>query len=123
MTKLQRPTTAPALYEQDGLGESAIIHEHYFIGGSDWLVTEFNPDDDLAFGWACLNGDRQNAELGYVSIAELESIQFPLNVGVGANGMAAPILLGYQQVERDEGWPANLTLTQGIALLDQRQGR
>jgi hypothetical protein len=120
---LQRPTTAPDLYAQDGLGEAAIIHEHYFIGGNDWLVTEFNPDDDLAFGWACLNGDRQNAELGYVSVAELESIQIPLRVQVGANGMAEPIVLGYQGVERDEGGPPNLTLTQGIALLDQRQGR
>ena len=121
---LTRPTGAPALYSQDGLGFRAVVHEHYFVGSCDWLVTEYSPDDDLAFGWACLNGDRQNAELGYVSIAELESVQIPLNitlnVATNPDDVARPY--GHVGVERDEGWPEGLTLTEAIAHLDRRQG-
>ena len=89
--KLQRPTTAPPLYSQDGQGMNAVIHEHYFIGSCDWLVTEYDPEQDLAFGWACL-GDRQNAELGYVSGEELESVKVPLRVDLESYGMAEPLV-------------------------------
>ena len=72
---LQRPgPETPDLYEQDGLGRKAIVHEHYFIGGCDWWITEYNKEKDIAFGFACL-GDPQNAELGYVSLTELEQIR------------------------------------------------
>ena len=61
--KLQRPgPETPDLYEQDGLGRKAIVHEHYFIGGCDWWITEYNKEKDIAFGFACL-GDPQSAKL------------------------------------------------------------
>lgn len=121
MNNLKRPVTAPELYSQDGKGHDAVVHAHYFVGSCDWLVTEFD-GTDLAFGWARLNGDDQNAELGYVSLAELDSIRVPLRVSVG-DDMAQPIVLGYATVEHDEGWPEGLTLTEGIALVNERQGR
>lgn len=72
----------PKTYEQDGLGKKAIVHLHYFNSSSDWWITEKDAgcDDDppqergvqhQAFGFACLNGDTVNADLGYISIAEL----------------------------------------------------
>lgn len=122
--KLQRPTTAPPLYSQDGKGMEAVVHEHYFIGGCDWLVTEYDPEEDLAFGWACLN-DRQNAELGYVTFAELESVAVPLNItlipATNPDDVARPF--GHAHVERDTGWPEGLTLREGIAEIDRRTGR
>jgi len=81
MAKLQiHIATMPKSYETDGQGDEAIAKLHYFNGGSDWYITEKDagsPDDEdqgvqeQAFGFACLNGDTENAELGYISIEEL----------------------------------------------------
>mgnify|MGYP001563457152 FL=1 len=65
----------PKTYEQDGKGDQAIVHLHYFRGGCDWWISEKDSDPDgegqiQAFGYANL-GDDQNAELGYISIKEL----------------------------------------------------
>ena len=54
--------------------EEKIIHEHFFIGGCDWYVAEYNPGDRLFFGFAVLNNDLENAEWGYVSLDELLAI-------------------------------------------------
>ena len=68
-------STMPQTYQQDGLGDQAIVSLHYFSGGCDWYITERDSDPDgegqiQAFGYANL-GDDQNAELGYISIVEL----------------------------------------------------
>lgn len=113
-----RPTGAPPLYSQDGKGYDAEVHAHYFVAAADWLVTEYDPDQDLAFGWACL-GDRQMAELGYVSLAELESTRVP--VAFTMNGVPGGTF--HAEVERDTDWPQGLSLRDAIDLLDRRQGR
>lgn len=78
------PATTPDLYEQDGKGDAAIVYAHYFVGGCDWLITEYDPATARMYGWACL-GDRQNAELGYVAHAELDRVRvggiFPVDYG------------------------------------------
>lgn len=60
----------PRVYEQDGLGENAVAHLHYFTGGCDWYITERDTSDEQhqAFGLANLG---YGAELGYISITEL----------------------------------------------------
>jgi len=65
--------TMPKTYEQDGKGDDAEVYLHYFKGGSDWYITERDKEDEQlqAFGYAILNGDKQNAELGYINISEL----------------------------------------------------
>lgn len=120
---LDRPTQAPKLYSQDGKGLDAEVFAHYFIGANDWLVSEYDPEEDLAFGWACLNGDRQLAELGYVSLAELESVGVPLRVmDLGTGRVLESKAL--QRVELEEGWPTKgMTLRQAIDELDERSGR
>jgi hypothetical protein len=58
--------------------DKAIIHAHYFMGGSDWYVIEWDRKDNMFFGFAVLNGDLQNAELGYFTFAELDEFnQYP----------------------------------------------
>ncbi len=73
-------STMPKTYETDGQGDKVTATLHYFRGGSDWYITERDagsPDDvcpgmqHQAFGFACLNGDLENAALGYISIQEL----------------------------------------------------
>ena len=60
----------PKLYEQDGKGKNAVVYLHYFYGGSDWYITELDKKTNEAFGYAILNGDIQNSELGYMNLNE-----------------------------------------------------
>lgn len=82
-TYAQRVATMPATYEQDGLGDEAIVYLHYFTGGADWYITEKDSDPDQsgqhqAFGLACLFGDE--GELGYISIVELRQLGAELDL-------------------------------------------
>ena len=67
----ERIRTAPRTYDQDGLGQAAIVHFHYFRGSQDWYITELDsdPEQHQAFGLA--NLFRDGGELGYISIPEL----------------------------------------------------
>ena len=49
-------------------------------GMATWLATEFD-GEDLFFGWAVLN-DPACAELGYFSLAELQSIRGRFGLGI-----------------------------------------
>lgn len=74
-------STMPKSYETDGQGDKAVARLHYFNSGSDWYITEKDQGDEQvqAFGYAILNGDTQNAELGYVSIEELTRLGVELD--------------------------------------------
>ncbi len=63
----------PKTYETDGKGNEAIATLHYFNGGSDWYILEKDMEEEQlqAFGFTCLNGDKQNAEIGYINIEKL----------------------------------------------------
>jgi hypothetical protein len=52
--------------------DDKIIYLHFFIGGCDWYIAEFD-GEDLFFGYVNLN-DPQNAEWGYISFRELDAI-------------------------------------------------
>ena len=76
----------PELYAQDGLGNDAKVHLAVTLGNENeyiWLITEYSPEDNLFFGFVCLD-DVQNAELGYISKVELEELanKYPLKVEV-----------------------------------------
>ena len=66
-------STMPETYEQDGMGDQAVVHLHYFHGDMDWYITERDCDPEgegqiQAFGMADLG---YGGELGYISIQEL----------------------------------------------------
>lgn len=64
----------PRFYETENqLLSDKLIYLHFFIGGCDWYVAEFD-GDDLFFGYAILNGDSQNSEWGNFSFGELKAI-------------------------------------------------
>ena len=64
----------PRLYETENVpAEEKLIYLHFFISGCDWFIAEYD-GDDLFFGFAILNGDYEMAEWGYISFAELKSI-------------------------------------------------
>lgn len=62
----------PRLYETEETSlADKIIHVHFFIGGCDWFIAEYD-GDDLFWGYANLNDDI-NAEWGYISFNDLKS--------------------------------------------------
>ena len=65
----------PELYETDEQGDDAVIALHYFLGGSDWYVTELDTEERIVFGYVILNEDTEMSELGYISLNELLGIQ------------------------------------------------
>jgi hypothetical protein len=70
----ERLARIPRLYETEKIPlEDKLIHLHFFIGGCDWYVAEYD-GEDLFWGYAILNNDLWNAEWGYVSFSELREI-------------------------------------------------
>jgi hypothetical protein len=66
--------TIPRLYETEHIPlQEKVIHLHFFIGGCDWFLSEFD-GEDLFWGFAILNNDYMNAEWGYISFSELKDI-------------------------------------------------
>jgi len=65
----------PRLYETESIPlKDKLIHLHFFIGGCDWYITEYDGEDTF-FGYAILNGDKEMAEWGYVSFQELKELK------------------------------------------------
>lgn len=77
----------PPLYSQDGLADPIVYWHYRFelpldvdldslkvrqILGFQNLFTEYDKDTGDAFGWGMIQGDIQNAELGYANVYELE---------------------------------------------------
>ncbi len=70
----------PKTYEQDGKGDQAVAHLHYFKGDADWFITEkdMEPEQIQAFGLADLGFGMP--ELGYISIVELQENNVELDL-------------------------------------------
>ncbi len=51
------------------------------VGVGTWYITAYNPTDKMAFGFVNL-GDPPMAELGYISIDELENLKLPLGLSI-----------------------------------------
>lgn len=70
----ERLSRIPRLYETEPIPhKNKLIHLHFFIGGCDWFVAEYD-GDDLFFGSAILNNDTERAEWEYVSCRKLKEI-------------------------------------------------
>lgn len=63
----------PPLYSQDGKGLDAIAHVKFFNpgGAGTWYLSEYDPEEKIGFGLCIIH----EAELGNVSIAELEAFR------------------------------------------------
>ena len=68
-------TTMPKTYETDEIRKNdKIAYLHYFTSSSDWYIVEKDMETEQlqAFGLAILNGNIEDAELGYINIEELK---------------------------------------------------
>lgn len=87
--------TIPALYETEDVPMlDKVVHAHFFVGGSDWWVFEYDPEGQRALAFVCL-GDPQLAEVGYIYLPELEELRVPVKV----SGADIEIV-----IERDIHW-------------------
>src|SRR5512139_3918277 len=67
----------PRLYQTENTPlKDKPIYLHFFIGGCDWYVAEYD-GEDLFWGYAILNSDFEMAEWGYISFQELKSLRIP----------------------------------------------
>ena len=74
----------PPLYANEEVDkEKVMVHLKLFnpTGVGTWYITEYNPEENLAFGF-CNLGDPEMAELGYVSITELEEFKGRMGLGI-----------------------------------------
>lgn len=70
----ERLNRIPKLYETEHVPlKDKMIHLHFFIGGCDWYIAEYD-GEDLMWGYAILNQDYQMAEWGYLCLKELRDI-------------------------------------------------
>jgi len=70
-----RLSKIPKLYKTEWVPLlDKIVHLHFFIGNSDWYITEYDGEDTF-YGYVILNGDKQYAEFGYISFQELKDIK------------------------------------------------
>ena len=76
-----KPTTSelskklPKIYANENTPlRDTVIHMHFFIGGCDWYIAEFD-GDDMLWGFAILNEDYQMAEWGYCSYKEFRELK------------------------------------------------
>jgi hypothetical protein len=66
----------PAFYETEKIPlEEKVIYMHFFLSGSDWFAAEYDPRDQIFFGYVILNNDFAMAEWGYFSLTELCEIK------------------------------------------------
>lgn len=71
----ERLAQLPRLYgTEDVKLEDKLIYLHFFMGGCDWFIAEYD-GDDLFFGYAILGGDHVNAEWGYIVFSELRELK------------------------------------------------
>ena len=100
----------PPLYSQDGQGDEAIVYVKIFdpSGSWTWYLTEWDGAQE-AFGLVRGN----DCELGYVSLAELASIQGALGIGLEIDVYFKPTAL--REIRRT-GFGADATPPQVSAL-------
>jgi hypothetical protein len=71
----ERLAKIPKLYETEKTPlKDRLIYLHFFIGGCDWYIAEYD-GEDLFWGFAILNNDYEMAEWGYLSFSELKAIK------------------------------------------------
>ncbi|MFC1488944.1 DUF2958 domain-containing protein [Thermodesulfobacteriota bacterium] len=71
---VKRLSKLPRLYETENIQlKDKLVYLHFFIGGCDWFICEYD-GEDLLWGFAILNNDYDMAEWGYISFKELREI-------------------------------------------------
>lgn len=87
--------TFPPLYSTEDMTVSdKTVLAHFFGPSQDWWLVEYDPTQNIAFGFACL-GDVSNAEWGYFSLMELEFATYPQDAAMA--GVQGRVMLPFER--------------------------
>jgi len=75
----EQKNKVPDLYSQEDK-EDPFVYLKLRVETNYWLILELDKVKNIGFGWCCLNGDLEMAELGYVSIKVIEGLRYPVDV-------------------------------------------
>jgi hypothetical protein len=78
LTKENLAALPPLYSQEDTLDPLAVVKFFDPCGSWTWYATEYNPAEGLFFGLV----DGHEKELGYFSLADLESFKGPLGLGI-----------------------------------------
>jgi hypothetical protein len=108
-------TKIPRLYETEGVeAKDKLIYLHFFVGGSDWYIAEFDGEDTF-FGFVCLNGWTDCAEWGYISFKELKELKVKQPILFDGVKRFMPL-----EVDRDVYWDVRKAVD--VPLIRECQG-
>jgi len=83
--------------QQEAEDGSTLILAHFFMGGCDWYIVDYDPETEIMYGYAILGGNLQLAEWGTVFFKE-----DPNNPCSKDNLMV--LKQGYVEVDFDKHW-------------------
>ncbi len=66
---------ASATKPQDKNLMNSLVKVHFFYGQSDWYILDYDPKQQMFFGYVVLNGDTEMSEAGYISVKELLGVK------------------------------------------------
>lgn len=80
---ITKSANLPALYSTEN-DRDPMVRIKLFTpwGGWTWFLTEYDEAEKLAFGYAYNAQDPDGAELGYIRVAELESVKGPFGLRI-----------------------------------------
>ena len=83
MQLITKSNNVPALYSTENT-KDPMVRVKLFTPwtGWTWLITEYSEDEKLAFGFVYNAAEPDCAELGYISIEELESVKGPMGLKI-----------------------------------------
>jgi len=64
-------TDMPEVYGQDGLGNKAVAHLHYFYSSGDWFITEKDTTDEQHQAYGIANLNHNGYDAGYIDIINM----------------------------------------------------
>ena len=118
----ERLAEIPKLYETENTPlKDKLIYLHFFIGGCDWYIAEFD-GEDLFWGFAILNNDLQNAEWGYISFSELRAIKLNGLVEIDCETEEVWQIRKASEIAKiniAQGWPKENNAQQNISKEDE----
>ena len=106
----ERLESIPGLYETENTHlKDKLIYLHFFIGGCDWYIAEYDKND-LFWGFAILNNDYEMAEWGYISFRELKEVKFKGWLEIDCeteDSWKAQKASEISNIKKAHGWPEN----------------
>ena len=78
---------APPLYSTDDIDlNDKVVVVHCYAPFGDWFIVEYDPDSQIAFGYAVYAGNEEFGEWGYIPLKEL--LELSVSIPVKTSGDA-----------------------------------